>query len=110
MRESAEIYQKLVFRKDRLIGAVMVGDTGMVGLINHWIQSQKPVNLVKDALLGAKLQYYITRRDSVRKEMEGTRLPWRESLSSPEHYEKVFNDAKWAERERDERQWGGKSK
>ena len=107
VRETAAIYQKLVLRNDRLIGAVMVGDTTSVGLINHWAQTQKPVKLVKDALLDGKVQYYFTRRDSVRKEMEGVRLPWRESLGSPEHYEKHFDDDKWAERERDERKWGG---
>ncbi len=106
VRSSSEVYQKLVFRKDRLIGAVMVGDTNLIGLVNYWMQSQKPVTLVKDALLEGKAAYFFSRRAEFKDKVEGSRLPWRESLSSTEHYEKHFNDAKWAERERDERQWG----
>ena len=107
VRESREnqIYQKLVFRNDRLIGAVMVGDISAVGLINHLMQSQKPVGAIKDALLGLNAPYYSARRAWFKPEMEGVNLPWRESLSSTEHYEKHFDDAKWAERERDERKW-----
>ncbi|MCL4489381.1 MAG: FAD-dependent oxidoreductase [Chloroflexi bacterium] len=38
VRESHEnqVYQKMVFRKERLIGAVMVGDVSTVGLLNHF--------------------------------------------------------------------------
>ncbi len=106
VRESAEVYQKLVFRKDRLIGAVMVGDTSAIGLVNHWMQSQKPMTLLKDVLLDGKAQYYMSRRAEFQEEMEGIGLPWRLSLSSTEHYEKHFDDDKWTERERNERQWG----
>jgi NAD(P)H-nitrite reductase large subunit len=107
VRESREnqIYQKLVFRKDRLIGAVMVDDVSAVGFVSHLIQSQKPISLVKDALLGLKAPYYFYRRALFQSEVEGVGLPWRESLSSTERYEKRFDDAKWAERERDERKW-----
>lgn len=107
VRESREnqMYQKLVFRQDYLIGAVMVGDVNAVGLINHLIQLHRPIGALKDALLGGKTAYYFTRRDLFKKEMEGANLPWRPSLSSAEHYEKHFDDAKWAERERDERKW-----
>lgn len=99
------IYQKLVVRKDQLIGAVLVGDISAVGFINHLIQTKKPIALVKDALLDTKAQYYFSRRAWFKPEVEGVNLPWRESLSSPQHYEKHFDDAKWAERERDERKW-----
>ncbi|MDE3087936.1 MAG: hypothetical protein KGJ80_00935, partial [Chloroflexota bacterium] len=107
VRESREnqLYQKLVLRKDRLIGAVMVGDVSAVGLINHLVQSQEPVGAVKDALLDGKAPYYAARRAWFKPEVEGVNLPWRESLSSTEHYEKHFDDDKWAERERDERKW-----
>ena len=107
VRESREnqIYQKLVFRQDHLIGAVMVGDIGAVGLINHLMQSRRPVGALKDALLGGTAAYYFTRRGLFKKEMEGVNLPWRPSLSSTERYEKQFDDAKWAERERNERKW-----
>ncbi len=108
VRESDTLYQKLVFRKDRLIGAVMVGDTSAIGLVNYWMQSQKPMTLLKDVLLNGKAQYYLSRRAEFRDQVEGIGLPWRESLSSTEHYEKHFDDDKWAERERDARQWGNR--
>ncbi len=106
VRESSEIYQRLVFRENRLIGAVMAGDTSMIGTVNRWVQERAPATLVKDTLLDGKLQFYFTRRNAVRQDVEGVGLPWRESLSSTEFYEKHFDDDKWAERERDERRWG----
>lgn len=107
VRESREngVYQKLVFRKDKLVGAVMVGDLGAVGFINHLIQSGQSVHLIKDDLLDLKAPYYGYRRAAFKPAMEGMNLRWRESLSSTEHYEKHFDDAKWAEREKDERKW-----
>lgn len=105
VRESKQIYQKLVFRKDRVIGAVMVGDTSAIGYINSVIQSGEQATLLKDALLGLKAPFYFLRRAKHKDVVEGVNLPWRESLGSTEHYEKHFNDEKWAERERDERKW-----
>jgi len=110
VRESREnqIYQKLVFRKDYLVGAVMVGDMSAVGLVNHLIQSHQPVGAFKDSLVNLKTRYYAARRAMFKDKVEGVNLPWNPSLSSSEHYEKHFDDAKWAERERDERKWGTK--
>jgi NAD(P)H-nitrite reductase large subunit len=107
IRESRlnRLYQKLVFRKDQLIGAVMVGDSTAVGFINYLIQSGQPIHLIKDDLLDLRAGYYGARRAAFKSAMEGVNLPWRESLSSSEHYEKHFDDAKWAERERGERRW-----
>jgi NAD(P)H-nitrite reductase large subunit len=105
VRESEEVYRKLVYRGDHLIGAVMVGDVSAVGLINHVLQSHQPVGALKDALLDGQAPYYLARRAWFKSEVEGVNLPWRESLSSTEIYEKHFDDAKWAERERDERKW-----
>jgi len=105
VRESDEVYRKLVFRGDHLIGAVMVGDVSAVGLINHVLQSHQPVGALKDALLDGQAPYYLARRAWFKSEVEGVNLPWRESLGSTEIYEKHFDDAKWAERERDERKW-----
>lgn len=105
VRESADVYQKIVFRKDRAIGAVMVGEVGAIGFINHLIQTQRKVTVLKDSLLGLQAPFYYTRRAWFKDDVEGVNIPWRESLSSPERYEKHFNDEKWAERERDERKW-----
>src|SRR5512140_1458706 len=97
IREASAIYQKLVFRKDRLIGAVMAGDTTSIGMVHRLVQEHAPATLVKDTLLDGKVQFYFTRREAVRADMEGVGLPWRESLSSTEFYEKHFDDDKWAE-------------
>jgi NAD(P)H-nitrite reductase large subunit len=107
VRESREnqIYQKLVFRDEYLVGAVMVSDVSAVGLVNHLIQTHKPVGAFKDALLNLHAPYYTARRALFKSEVEGVNLPWSPSLSSQEHYEKHFDDDKWAERERDERVW-----
>lgn len=107
LRESPEngIYQKFVFQRDRLIGAVMVGDIGAVGYVNHVVQSRASTALLKDALVGLKQPYFLARRAAFQRQVEGENLAWRESLSSPERYEKHFDDDKWAERERDERRW-----
>ena len=110
VRESREnqIYQKLVFRQDYLVGAVMVSDVSAVGLVNHLIQTRKPVGAFKETLLDLKSPYYAARRAMFKPEVEGVNLAWNPSLSSSEHYAKHFDDAKWAERERDERKWGSK--
>ncbi|MEW6363489.1 MAG: FAD-dependent oxidoreductase [Acidobacteriota bacterium] len=107
LRESFEgrIYQKLVFRRDLLIGAVVVGDLGPVGLINYLIQSQRSAAPVKDALLNGKRALFDSRRAWFRDQMEGVGLPWRKSLELAEPYHKQFDDAGWSEREQDRRPW-----
>ncbi len=56
-----QLYQKLVMRQGRLIGAVMVGDIRAAGVINHWIQSCKPIGAIQEALLDGKGAHYLSR-------------------------------------------------
>jgi hypothetical protein len=72
------------------------------------IQSHQPVGAFKDSLLNLKSPYYAARRAMFKEQVEGVNLPWNPSLSSSEHYEKHFDDDKWAERERDARKWESK--
>jgi NAD(P)H-nitrite reductase large subunit len=99
------IYQKLVLRGDRLVGALLVGEAHSVGLVNDLIRMQASVALVADSLLTARAPFYYFRRERVRQATEGAGLPWKPSLSSPDRYEKRFDDARWSERERDQRRW-----
>jgi NAD(P)H-nitrite reductase large subunit len=99
------IYQKLVLRGDRLVGALLVGEAKRVGLVNDLIRTQASVALVADSLLTERAPFYYFRRERVRQATEGTGLPWKPSLSSPDKYEKRFDDARWAEREHDQRKW-----
>lgn len=104
-KEDRPIYQKLLFKDDRLKGAVLIGETNNAGLLHDLIRSQDRVGWLKDSLLEEKAPFYHFRRERVRAEMEGEVVEWKGSLGSEEHYQKKFDDEKWAERERDERKW-----
>ncbi len=104
-KEDRPIYQKLLFKDDRLKGAVLIGETNNAGLLHDLIRSQDRVGWLKDSLLEEKSPFYHFRRERVRAEMEGEAVEWKGSLGSEEHYQKKFDDEKWAERERDERKW-----
>jgi nitrite reductase (NADH) large subunit len=99
------IYQKLVLRGDRLVGALLVGEADSVGLVNDLIRTQASAALVADSLLTERAPFYYFRRERVRQVTEGTGLSWKPSLSSPDKYEKRFDDARWAEREHGQRNW-----
>ena len=45
------VYRKLVFRGDRLIGAILVGDVAHGGVLTSLIRSRLPVTLDREALL-----------------------------------------------------------
>ncbi len=45
------VYRKLVFRGDRLIGAILVGDVAHGGILTSLIRSRLPVTLDREALL-----------------------------------------------------------
>jgi len=50
-------YRKLVFRQDRLVGAVMVNDIEQSGLLVSLIQNQRPVDMFKEKLLSPGLNW-----------------------------------------------------
>jgi NAD(P)H-nitrite reductase large subunit len=96
----AHIYQKLVFKGDRLVGAILIGDISNTGLINDLIRNRTPVGIIKDAILEDKAQLFHFRRALRREEVEGVGIEWKESLSTKEVYRKKFDDRRWAERAR----------
>ncbi len=51
------IYRKLIFHNDRLIGAIFIGDTDYAGIYTNLIKNKIPVNRVKDRLLKGKGGY-----------------------------------------------------
>ncbi|MFQ6015473.1 MAG: NAD(P)/FAD-dependent oxidoreductase [Anaerolineae bacterium] len=99
------IYRKLVFKDDRLVGAIMIGDISNIGFVCDLIKKQTPVGIVEDAILGHKAQFYYFRRALHQEALEGVDRPWPESLGSTQRYEKRFDEEKWKERERGERKW-----
>lgn len=55
--EPKRAYQKLVFEKDRLVGAVLLGDIEKAGVIINLIRAQRDVSAVRDELLSGTLGY-----------------------------------------------------
>lgn len=104
---NAYLYRKLVFRDDRLKGAILVGDVEHAGLLQTLIKEQASVGLIKDAILEEKHPFYRFVRARRQMSVEGEKLAWKESHSLPERYEKRFNEASWTEREYDLRPWDG---
>lgn len=104
------VYRKLVFKNNRLKGAVLVGNIEHAGFLKELIKDQSLVGIIKDAILEEKYQFYGFLRKKRQAKVEGERIVWKESHSSPERYEKRFNEASWTERERDLRPWGGAAK
>ncbi len=99
------IYQKLVFKNNRLKGAIFIGDLGYAGAVNNLIREQVLVGIIKDSILEEKYQLYDFMRKKREAELESTGLEWPETYSSTIRYEKSFNEETWTERERDKRAW-----
>jgi len=105
VRRGQDIYQKLVFRHNRPVGGIFIGEAPDVGLVNDLIQKQIEAGVVRDTLLGQRQGAYLFRRSLVHEKMQGLNLPWKESLSDTQPYEKRFDVEKWREREQDRRKW-----
>ncbi len=54
--KDGDIYRKLVFKGDNLIGALLAGDVNHAGILTHLIRSQTDVSEIKDDLLGKVLK------------------------------------------------------
>jgi NAD(P)H-nitrite reductase large subunit len=98
------LYKKLVFAKGRLVGAILIGPIRSAGLLLQLINEKVDVAGLEEQILKEGKGFFDLIRGLNRKEMEGN-VAWPESLSSQEHYEKKFNDEKWAEREEGRRKW-----
>lgn len=96
------LYRKLVFKDNRLKGALLVGDTSDAGVFLDLIKTQAFVGVVKDSIVDARYQWYRYYREKVKDQMEGRNIQWKESHSSQEPYRKRFDEARWAARERGE--------
>ncbi len=103
--EKNNLYQKLVFKDNRLKGAILIGDISYAGAINDLIREQNLVGIIKDSFLEEKYQLYDYLRKKREADVEGTAIEWPESHSSGRRYEKSFNEKSWTERELDKRAW-----
>ncbi len=103
--EKNSLYQKLVFKDNRLKGAILIGDISYAGAINDLIREQNLVGIIKDSFLEEKYQLYDYLRKKREAEVEGIAIEWPESHSSGRRYEKSFNEKSWTERELDKRAW-----
>jgi NAD(P)H-nitrite reductase large subunit len=101
------IYRKLVFKDNRLKGAILVGNVEHAGFIRDIIKENAPVGVIKDSILEEKYPLYWFIRARRRAKLEGEGIAWKESYTSPERYEKRFNEASWQEREQGLRPWRG---
>lgn len=101
----ADIYQKLVFKDNRLKGAVFIGDLGYCGAVKDLIKSQMLVGIIKDAILEEKYQFYAFLRKKRQEKLEGRNIRWPETYTLQQKYVKSFNEETWTERERGERAW-----
>ena len=102
---SANIYQKLVFKENRLKGAIFIGDLGYCGAVKDLISSQMLVGIIKDSILEERYQFYGFLRKKRQDKLEGKNIRWPESYISPQKYHKSFNEETWTQRERNERPW-----
>ncbi|MFZ5634601.1 MAG: NAD(P)/FAD-dependent oxidoreductase [Bacillota bacterium] len=101
----AGIYQKLVFKDNRLKGAIFIGDLGYCGAVKDLIESQMLAGIIKDSILEERYQFYGFLRKKRQEKLEGKQVRWPETYSITQKYQKSFNEETWTERERDERPW-----
>lgn len=99
------IYQKLVFKDNRLKGAIFIGDLGYCGAVKDLIKDQSLVGVIKDSILEEKYQLYGFLRKKRQEKLEGKNISWPETYSSTQPYVKRFDEESWTERERDKRAW-----
>ncbi|HBX22074.1 MAG TPA: NAD(P)/FAD-dependent oxidoreductase [Desulfotomaculum sp.] len=99
------IYQKLVFKDNRLKGAIFIGDLGLCGAVKELIREQTLVGIIKDSILSENYQLYGFLRKKRQAQLEGRSIQWPETYVTQNPYRKSFNEASWTERERDERKW-----
>lgn len=99
------IYTKMVFKDNRLKGAIFIGDLHYCGAVKELIRDQMLVGIIKDSIIDEKYQLYAFLRKKRQEDFEGQKIAWPESHSSSQPYVKAFNEESWTERERDKREW-----
>ena len=99
------IYTKMVFKDNRLKGAIFIGDLHFCGAVKELIRDQMLVGIIKDSIIDEKYQLYAFLRKKRQEDLEGRNITWPETHSSTRPYVKAFNEESWTERERDKREW-----
>jgi len=94
-----DVYRKLVFKGDLIVGAIFIGEIRGVGAISRLLQDRVPLGGIKDSILEEKRPYVHFLRSLYRDDLEDE-IPWRQELWSTEKYKKKFDDERWKERER----------
>jgi nitrite reductase (NADH) large subunit len=92
------VYRKLVFKGDFIVGAIFIGEIRGAGAISRLLQDRVPLGGVKDSILEEKRPYVHFLRSLYRDDLEDE-IPWRQELSSTEKYKKKFDDERWRQRE-----------
>jgi len=100
-----DIYQKLVFKQNKLKGAIFIGDLAYCGAIKDLIKEQMLVGIIKDTILEEKYQLYSFLRKKRMEKVEGKNIQWPEHYTSQQKFVKHFDEKSWTEREKDKRAW-----
>jgi NAD(P)H-nitrite reductase large subunit len=99
LKAEREVYRKLVFKGDYIVGAIFIGEVRGAGAVSRLLQDRVPLGGIKDSILEEKRPYVHFLRSLYRDDLEDE-IPWREELWSTEKYEKKFDDERWRQRER----------
>lgn len=103
--QGSAIYQKLVFKDNRIKGAVFIGDLGYCGAVKELIKDQMLAGIIKDSVLEEKYQLYSFLRKKRQEKVEGRDIDWPETYTFTQQYQKAFDERSWTEREKDKRSW-----
>lgn len=99
------IYQKLIFKDNRLKGAIFIGDLGYCGAVRDLIREQTLVGIIKNSISNENFQLYGFLRKKRQTKLESSSIQWPETYVSQTPYRKGFNEESWTEREHGERKW-----
>jgi len=99
IKPERNIYKKLVFKGDFIVGAIFVGEIRGAGALSKLLKDRVPLGGVKDSILEEKRPYIHFLRSLHRDDLEDE-IPWRAELWSTEKYKKKFDDERWRQRER----------
>lgn len=98
LKTEREVYRKLVFKGDFIVGAIFIGEIRGAGAISRLLQDRVPLGGIKDSILEEKRAYVHFLRSLYRDDLEDE-IPWRQELWSTEKYKKKFDDERWRQRE-----------
>lgn len=94
---SRNVFKKLVFKDNRLVGAVCLGETTRAGVLNRLLREGRDLRSVKNDILEERRAFMDFLRDLQRPEMEG-KVEWPSVIGMAKQYKKKFDDARLLER------------